>query len=246
MPNTGGAKVMTVTRQVIDAAFEMHYRKHAARTRRAWPIRNHVECWQRAHRAFSNESFDDFVWLYEELRRYWQLFRRSEAHWSADEAYEVLTGLNAACRHKRLSEVRAQDALPIRAALEAMAGVKTTSSGPSIMAISKFLHFWNPRLFVIVDTARMWDGVFSHSWIWEQVSGSPKRGPCNTESYVTILLWAARLARANPSITAAFAQYVSGDSGGCELPSDLKEYDAAAVEWFLLGLVELPPAGVSW
>jgi hypothetical protein len=123
--------------------------------------------------------------------------------------------------------------------------------------MSKFLHFWNPRLFIIVDFGVIWGFVLRHSWLWNEVktvrskveARLPGRRPdpsdkvCDALTYLSILLWAAELVGDNPQITSNFADYVGRHAAGHGLP--LAEYEGAAVEWFLLGLVELPPAGVN-
>ncbi|MGI5837319.1 MAG: hypothetical protein ACOX87_12650 [Chloroflexota bacterium] len=49
-----------------------------------------------------------------------------------------------------------QDVPLLRQALGVAGNIKRHNDGrPSMVAVSKFLHFWNPRLFVIVDNAEM-------------------------------------------------------------------------------------------
>ena len=61
--------------------------------------------------------------------------------------------------------------------------------------------------------------------------------------YLDLLFWASALLRDNPAIRTAFAGQVREHAGGEELPSGLEDFEASAVEWLLLGLVELPPDG---
>ena len=44
-------------------------------------------------------------------------------------------------------------------------------------------------------------------------------------------------------LPACFAEYIQRHAGGTKLPSAVAEYDAVAMEWFMLGVVEIPPAG---
>jgi len=127
------------------------------------------------------------------------------------------------------------------------------------MAISKILHFYNPRLFIIVDGGMMWNWALSHPWIWKQIEplrravdmavfgSAQKRGDtaCDAASYVAILIWAGDLLRGNPEIGAAYDRFYRNHCDDQQLPADLATYEAAAVEWLLLGLVELPPSGVT-
>lgn len=248
---------MKIELSTIDAAFDMHH-KHYASGRKAWDIRHHVDCWRRAEKAFGRKSFEQFNELYEELRRKWQVFRGTDGRpWSAEETFDHLKALDALYGRKRLSECLLDDSGGIWRLLEATANIKPNKHGPSIVAMSKFLHFWNPRLFVIVDSGVIWGSVLEHWWLWDEVekvrSEVESRLPgkrtdtsdkvCDALTYLSILLWAAKLVGDNPQIPSGFAEYVGRYADGHGL--SLAEYEGAAVEWFLLGLVELPPAGVT-
>lgn len=248
---------MKLEPSTIQAAFDMHHQRYGSRPR-AWDIPYHVDCWRQADEAFGKKSFDQFNQIYEELRRKWQVFRGADGQpWTATEAFDRFVALDAVYGKKRLSECLLDDSDGIWRVLEGIEGIKPNKHGPSIVAMSKFLHFWNPRLFVIVDNGVIWQSVLSHWWLWEEVvkvrSKVEARLPgkrtdasdavCDMVTYVSILLWAAELVRANPQISSGFADYVGRHADGNRLP--LAEYEGAAVEWFLLGLVELPPAGVK-
>lgn len=144
--------------------------------------------------------------------------------------------------------------------LQSISGIKTTASGAcSVVAVSKFLHFWNPRLYIIVDDAFMWRQVFSRAWLKGRVdlernrvgrllaeSSLPyKGGSCDLLSYLAILSWSARLVQDNPDVTHEFSKYVRMNCGDTPIDFPIDTYDAVAVEWLLLGLAELPPAGVD-
>ena len=60
---------------------------------------------------------------------------------------------------KRLSELNLDDCGWLFQLVNDVADIKRVNGEPSIMAISKVLHFFNPRLFVIVDQAMVWDWV---------------------------------------------------------------------------------------
>ena len=101
----------------------------------------------------------------------------------------------------------------------------------------------------------MWQWVFQHDWLWQQVVAfapswlRPKLAEpaetCDLPRYLAILLWSSDVIRDNPAIIEHFVTYVRNHGGdaGCDLP--LETYEAAAMEWLLLGLTELPPGGVS-
>ena len=143
--------------------------------------------------------------------------------------------------------------------LNAVRSLKEISDGPSLVAVSKSLHFLNPRLFVIVDRLVVGDFVLQHDWIRRQVeaardealkNGLPVDAPgsclvSNDLRYLDILLWAGGVMRDNSCIAETFADYVRSQAGGERLPDDYRQFEGAAFEWFLLGLVELLPGGVK-
>ena len=249
---------MKIEPSTIPAAFDQHFQRYASSGPRAWDIQHHVDCWRLARGAFEERSFEQFNQLYEELRRNWQVFRGADGKfWSARKTFDHFKALDALYGRKRLSECNLDDSEGIWRLLEATADIKHNKRGPSIVALSKFLHFWNPRLFVIVDSGVIWGSVLRHWWLWDEVRQfrskvedrlpgkrpDPSDKVCDALTYLSILLWAAKLVGDNSQITSGFAEYVNRHTVGHGLP--LGEYEGAAVEWFLLGLVELPPAGVS-
>ena len=248
---------MKIKPSAIQAAFDQHYRRYAFRPR-AWDIPYHVKCWRLAREAFERKSFGQFSELYEELRRKWQVFRGAQGEpWSARKTFNCFEALKPLYGRKRLSQCGIGDAEGLWGLLEATVDIKPNKHGASIVAMSKFLHFWNPRLFVIVDSGVIWGSVLRHWWLWDEVEKvrckvetrlpgkrtDASDNVCDALTYLSILLWAAEMVGDNPQITSGFADYVGRHTAGHGLP--LAEYEGAAVEWFLLGLVELPPAGVS-
>lgn len=251
---------MHLSGTAIDAAFESHALQYG--DERLWTIPYHIECWVHAHDAFENGSKAAFDWLYDELRKKWQVFRsRNYNAQTTEKIRDILKTLPIELRHRRLGEF----AEPTTAMLDHLwyaitvaAEIKKNKNGPSLVALTKFLHFWNPRLFVIADREVVWNWVFPHHWIWAQVESvrddidkvfSPavrKHRLFTTElkDYLAVLVWGGRVLRDNPKICGAFASYVERQNKG---PIDLNlcEYEGAALEWLLLGLVELPPAGVA-
>jgi hypothetical protein len=247
---------MTVEPETIKRAFDEHRARYAQRER-AWDVSYHVRLWERARTAFERGSEDDFTYVYEELRRRWQAFRGGESNWGRKKIFEKLRLLNPSFFTFRLRELTAGHIQTLWKLLGEVEGLKTNSDGPSIVAMSKFLHFWNPRLFVIVDQGVIWNWVLNHNWLWDEVKpvrrqvdqalfgGTCKRkdATCDLSSYLAILLWSAHLLRENPAISTCFWAYIAGHEG---VQSYVETYDAAAVEWFLLGLVEIPPTGVDF
>jgi hypothetical protein len=249
---------MRISEQTIKAAFRRHFEVYAQK--KGWSIPYHIQQWNTASMAFQNRSLSDFEVLYEELRRRWQIFRGVKGRPSAGNVFKTLLALDTNYAHQRLSALQAGDAANLWRVISPVTSVKRLKDGrPSVVAVSKFLHFWNPRLFIIVDYARIRTWVFGHSWLWDGVetkSAEVKRAVTarilndsdfNTDMgyYPSILLWAGDVMQANSCIVQEFSRYVQSNAGSIPLPEDLREYEAAAIEWFLLGLVELPPKGVE-
>jgi hypothetical protein len=74
------------------------------------------------------------------------------------------------------------------------------------MAISKFLHFWNPRLFIIVDGAEMEQFVFGHRWLRDELDKTQiphwRNEGENDErlaEYMRVLAFARGFVTANPN-----------------------------------------------
>lgn len=248
---------MNVTPEAARTAFEAFDRYYAKRASRAWDVGHHIEMWEHGKAAFNGKSRESFSKIYDELRGHWQVFRGADSHWSAEQIFESIGKCDAKLATLRLSQLTADDISRLWCVLEHMKGIKTNSDGPAVVAVSKFLHFWNPRLFIIVDYGAMWAWVFEHGWIWEQIeplrevvrrqvaAGEIDAGSnCDLLSYVAILLWGAQVMSANPTILAEFTSYITRCNTGTALDAEVAEYEAVALEWFLLGAVELPPNGV--
>lgn len=249
---------MHLSEAAIEAAFENHVKRYG--DERLWSVPYHVDCWLHARDAFENGSAPAFGWLYSELRTKWQVFR--SRNWNAPTAKKVqviMNGLRASLRSRRLvafAEPTPEDLLDLWHAITEVAAIKRNRDGPSLVAVTKFLHFWNRRLFVIADRDAVWTWVFRHKWLWEQVErvqdalaakmpSAIQEHPLykgDLRDYLAVLVWGGRVMRDNPSLPERFAHYVEKESGQPAL--NLQEYEGAALEWLLLGLVELPPAGV--
>lgn len=170
-----------------------------------------------------------------------------------------LTTFDERWRRLGLRELIDEDISGCWRILQSMTGLKPLTYGPSAVAISKFLHFWNPRLFVIVDDAVVWKWVFGHRWLRRLMSETRGRirplmggtwkvvsdGACDLRSYLAIVRWSAEVIADNPAIMDSFAKHVARHAEDKQIDVTVESYDAAAMEWLLLGLVEIPPAGVA-
>ncbi|MCC6909441.1 MAG: hypothetical protein IT430_15985 [Phycisphaerales bacterium] len=248
---------MRFTDTAVHQAFKMHHDVYAVQ--RGWGIDYHVGCWNMAHRAFENSQFEEFKPLYDELRRHWQVFRNSSGPpWTARQTFDHLESQNQQIRKLTLQDLNDDHLNSVWSVIQSMSGIKPTQS-PTVVAVSKFLHFWNPRLFVIVDDAIMWQRVLSRSWLRASIEleqnciTSLLKDPkcprndlwCDLLMYLAVLVWASHLMRRNPEVTRHFAEYVRKCEGVRPIDFPIQTYEAAAVEWLLLGLAEIPPPGIE-
>ena len=251
---------MLLSSSVIEAAYECRYRQYEQK--RLWGIDYHLKCWELGRRAFEDGSFKAFNKLYGELRGNWQVFRSK--HFNAptvDALYALLQRTDKGLRNLRLGDFANLDSNRLQMVWEAMTevgSIKENKDGPSVMATSKFLHFLNPRLFVIVDREAMWNWVFRHGWLHDEVervnailpaylptqASLHKYFQADLRWLLAITVWSGQLMQANPSINAAFDSHIRKYAKE-SVPENIGTYDAAAIEWLLLGLVELPPEGVT-
>ena len=251
---------MRLSSSVIKVAYESRYRQYEQK--RLWGTDYHLKCWDLGRRSFEDGSFEAFKTLYWELRNNWQVFRSKNFNPpTAESVYGLLSQIDNGLRSLRIRDLADLDSSRLQQVWEAMAmigSIKENKDGPSVMATSKFLHFFNPRLFVIVDREAMWNWVFRHGWLRNEVERVnevlPSRLSAQTRQHkyfqtdlrwlLAIMAWSGQVLQSNPSINAAFDAHIRRYAKVTVL-EDVKTYDAAAIEWLLLGLVELPPVGVT-
>ncbi len=235
--------MINITEEVIDSAFNCFAERY-----QNWFADSEamLNLYNSANGAFVGEgSLEDFRTVYEELRRKWKVFRGSQGHWSLERTYSVLKDLSEDLRNCCLSELDIHKWRDVWNAIENLKDIKQLKEGPSLVAISKFLHFWNPRLFVIFDSEVVENWVFRHKYLADQLNSEPVKSMLdqlnlNNNSrltkYFKALVFASDLISNYPHIMETFASKVHNDIG---------TYEATAAEWFLLGLVELPPGGIE-
>jgi hypothetical protein len=161
---------------------------------------------------------------------------------SAERVWELLSRINSKCQTLKLSELTHVHSRKVKSALAVGGKLKATAEGPSLMAASKFLHFWNPHLFVIVDREVMSDYVLQHSWIKNSIATLCGRSfEPDFDHYLDFLSWCAALTREFPFILDAFKTYLRRRARNRHHRAIAQDCEAAAIEWFLLGVVELPP-----
>jgi len=246
---------MIIPEPVIEAAYAKHGEIYGEI--KDWTIPYHIGLWLKA-RDINN--FSAFEYIYNELRGKWQAFRGAKLPWSAKTSFSNLKKLDAKLQNIKLSNIEKKHMPLIWDGLSKMSDIKRNKDGPSLVAISKVLHFWNPRLFVIVDRQIMLNYVFAHSWLLQQIeevvedveNDLPKSARCSSDyldcdigDYPGILWWAGQIIRDNPCIRTQFYKHLVKHCPEAKNYPYLQDNEAASVEWLLLGLVELVPGGVK-
>ena len=247
--------IMRVDDSTIQAAFEQHFIVMSMDEKRGITTTT-FRCGETARKAFGQSSFADFQKLYQSLRSYWQVFRGSDSHWSDRQTFDVLAAFDSRLARSRLSCIDKHDLPAIWGIINSVQDIKVNKTGPSVVAASKFLHFWNPRLFVIVDDGIVWKWVFAHKWLREQVErtrletdslllGAIQKHDdtaCDLSTYIAVLTWASRLVQNNPSIVSEFDKYIR-KRATVSVSDEVAEYEAVAVEWFCSGWWHCRPPG---
>jgi len=249
---------MKLEEKTIKSAFQVYAEIYGKR--KNWDLRHHVEMWQWARAAFVSNSFEDFEKVYDVLRGSWLVFRGKKKPWSAEETFNKLEGLDKSLMGTKLSNLLQRQLTDAWKLALSIAEIKRNKDGPSMVAISKFLHFWNPGLFVIVDREVVWNYVFRHTWLRDNLESVAEEiekdlpssitqhsdyKDCDFGYYPAILWLYSKLIKENPSIMMHFRELILSHVKNAERKISLQDHEAPAVEWLLIGLVELLPSGLT-
>jgi hypothetical protein len=199
--------------------------------------------------ASAGDAFRHFQIIYDELASSrWNVFRPHgrESCWPPRQIFETVK--------REFSELSwlgpvnllnfPKTAPSLESCLRKMRGIKPNQEYP-VMTVSKFLHFYNPGLFPIYDTAMIWEKVFKRfdndfrGFCW--TAGIPydsaiKDGTAAFLRYY--MLWANSLLKvAHPTFMAVFTDWL-GKQPGAELSKrriDPTSLYAAAFEITAIG-----------
>ncbi len=254
---------MRIDRDVIAQAFQKNYDTYVVET--GWPVKDIAKLWSYGQQAFAGNGDEiAFKALYDELKGHWQVFRGS-SDTEPDRFRRVqnlmmsITGGSPALGKVRLSDLSSAHLPDLKRVLADASRIKVNKSGPSLVAATKFLHTWNPSLFVIVDGGIMDHRVFGHRWLRDEaghfqrrfqhdvsaLNGGPTLQTSHGLSYIGILFWAGQLMRQYPEIRTAFADRVRSAPGVDPGLHEFEDFEGAAFEWFLRGVVELPQSATQ-
>ena len=217
-------------------------------------LRDKLRTYADARRAFRGTGdLASFQKVYTDLRK-WKVFRGGRVK-PAKWVFQRIAEFGRRLQRRRLSELRSADWPRIWHALQRLREIKPVGGGkPSVTAISKFLHVWNPRLFVICDRQEVEQFVFGHRWLADQLSESDSvlqtasvdaHEDSGLTNYLRMLAFSSAVAKAHPFLATEFARTVRHLLDRGSVPGDIGSYEATAVEWCFVGLAEMPPAGVK-
>jgi hypothetical protein len=227
--------------RTVTAAFRARHEKYGGE--RAWDVEGHLRLFDLAKKAWAREDVGpEFRELYSTLKNSWQIFRPMKRPPSTAKVWRLLNQVQRGGQELSLSKLEDSNRPEVERAVAIAGRLKRTANGRSLMAASKFLHFWNPRLFIIVDREVMSKYVLQHTWIKNAIGACCGRPfEPDFEHYLDLLMWGAAVLRESPFVLDAFRRYVAEHVSDPSLRAVAADCEAAAVEWFLLGVVELPP-----
>jgi len=186
--------------------------------------------------------------VFRHLRRYWGIGRKGNL-WTQNRVFDVLTtncqpcSLHHGLTLMTLGNAESQDR--VVHCLRELRELKTLKSGRyPVMAVSKNLHFFNPRLFVIYDNQVVGGQVypaFKQDWCSFYASLC-LRDYGGIDDYVAYLLWAGHMIRnAYSGFMDDFAEWfinVVREEDGTEaedMRCELKTYYATFFEFVTIG-----------
>jgi hypothetical protein len=228
-----------------------------------WPIPHKLELYNYAKTAFegSNEEpirRDAFHRIYYCLslpgKNGWNVFRNCSSHWNADRIFDVLSEELKPFSRKAgmtLTSLKVDDYEPLLRSIRGLHGLKEVSD--PTMAISKFLHFFNPMLFPIWDGDIVYKEIVGpggcfHDEYW---TASRKLQPSwlaalpkDKDYYLRYLAWARSLIiHGGQPFMSYFAGWFKQQVINCPDPesvvTDLNRYEATAYEFTVIGAAML-------
>ncbi len=228
------------TRQALDA-----YDGFAQKAR-GWSVEEKLNLYHLASRAWdvtgsTKARSNAFGELMGRLRGYWQL-NRPGGLMSDDDIYATLRPLEHVRRLGRASD-SLEDALAPVLALRRVK--KSVSRWYSPMALSKILHFFNPSIYPIYDTAVVEDRVlhrFRNDWREFDPTFTAISIPLHTGAiyYFKYMLWCEHLLSINrASVLQVFRNWIESQDIPLATAALAHGLDATAFEMIAIGAAHL-------
>jgi hypothetical protein len=253
---------MRLTQYFTSPRTEQALNRYSAVVPPTWSVAHRLDLYRSAKTAFDSDApeaakRESFRHIYESLRSGWQVFRPKDSAecWGSEQIYAVLTNECQPCARQSsltlatLTERESQ--ANIEQCLRSLGRMKPTKHYPAVypwMAVAKFSHFFNPRLFPIYDTAFMWEKVANGAFKTDYVEFCRRRGFQPREDTARFnlqyTLWAAETIRdADEGCMTTFAEWfasqVKGHRDTGDILADIKTYYAAAFEMIAIGAAHL-------
>ena len=188
--------------------------------------------------------------IYQELKRYWLVFRKSPGpYWTSRQVFEALKREFAEFAWEGpITLANFLSSRKTETLLSRLAKVRDLKPnvGYPVMAVSKFLHFYNPRLFPIYDNEVIWEMVFRRfKREFRQFCGMAKLPYDEDFSalfYKNYMCWASSLmAAAHPEFMQDFVDWLDKQPGVKKpLKIDASMLYATAFEFTAIGASQLP------
>lgn len=228
--------------------------KYGIFVKKRWPIDEKIRLYLAGNVAFNplkgpSKGYKSFNEIYDSLKKYWQVFRNDSSHWRSKKVFDVLTkNCNRCSRNSNISLINLNEEKKqiIAECLTKIKGIKTLRSGEtSTMAISKFLHFFNPRLFPIYDNEIIKKSVlkkFGTDWKSFRKDVCKKNIDRGIQEYFCYVLWASNILKQNHNdVMNKFVKWFPKqvEDKHIKLPRDLSKYYATAFEFIIIGAAEL-------
>lgn len=218
-----------------------------------WPTYEKMMLYGEALRAFDSNLDETtrraaFATIYQRLRKFWQAGRNG-ALLPESETFDLLerhchrSHRESGLMLPELSAEHGQEA--VLECLQQAGAIKRLRSGTyPVMAVSKTLHFFNPRLWVIHDVAVIQEKVLPRfrgdlAPFWSPLTAVGADSALS--SYVAYLLWAADAMRSRyAGLMDDFADwFISVSRDGADIREELKTHYATVFEFVIIGAAHL-------
>jgi len=225
------------------------YAVFTASKRRGWSIReSKYNLYQVAKQTFGvgvgeNVRRQHFGTIYDNLRGWWRIGRNGSLL-SPSEVFDLLmTDECEACSRSSSISVatlpNTSSQTAIVNCLRRVRGLKKLKSEYPVMAVSKFLHFFNPNLFVIWDREVILGKVyrvFRDDWDAAYKDIKVETDDKMMRFYPAYLLWAARaIAEGGCQLIEDFATWFAKTAEAPDCRQEMTSYYATAFEFIVIG-----------
>lgn len=233
------------------------YAEFTTARNRDWSIgESKLDMYRLAKRAFDGKSEEncrrgEFDKIYGNLKSWWRISRNGNLA-SAEMTFALLSKECLDCsRSKGLTLMNLREASSQQIVVDCLREVrelkKLKSGAFPVMAVSKFLHFFNPKLFVIWDREIIYGEVYPvFRQDWNAAYRDIKVGTDDEwmKFYLAYLLWAGKSVqecsqKSMQCFSNWFVDIVSSGRDAEDFRRELQTYYATAFEFVAIGAAYL-------